>query len=92
MKTPIHYARPFSNGQITIPKPIRQAMGIEDKSWLKFEAKGDQLIISQANPTTNLNQSKYANALRQLNTDWFDAKDYQQIKKSWPARAKKYDY
>lgn len=34
-----------SKGQITIPKPIRQALGIKEKDRLLFLLEGDRLVL-----------------------------------------------
>ncbi len=36
-----------SKGQITLPKPIRQALGVDVGSKVAFELKGSQVVVSR---------------------------------------------
>lgn len=38
-----------SKGQITLPKPIRQALGVDVGGKIAFELSGDQVIVTRAN-------------------------------------------
>ncbi|MEE4202981.1 MAG: type II toxin-antitoxin system PrlF family antitoxin [Halieaceae bacterium] len=37
-----------SKGQITLPKAIRQALGVESSDKLIFELRGDEVIVARA--------------------------------------------
>ena len=37
-----------SMGQITLPKPIRQALGVDDGGKVAFDLRGSQVIVSRA--------------------------------------------
>lgn len=37
-----------SKGQITLPKPIRQALGVDAGSKLAFDLRGGEVIVSRA--------------------------------------------
>ena len=38
-----------SKGQITLPKPIRQALGVDYGGKVAFELRGSQVIVTRAN-------------------------------------------
>ena len=37
-----------SKGQITLPKPIRQALGVDTGGKVAFEIKGSQIVVTRA--------------------------------------------
>jgi len=37
-----------SKGQITLPKPIRQALGVDSGSKVAFDLRGSQVVVSRA--------------------------------------------
>jgi len=40
-----------SKGQITLPKPIRQALGVDYGGKVAFDLRGSQVIVSRADET-----------------------------------------
>lgn len=40
-----------SKGQITLPKPIRQALGVDYGGKVAFELRGSQVVVSRAEET-----------------------------------------
>lgn len=54
MNNTIKYIKSFSNGQVTIPKDIRENLGIGDNFWLKVSIAEGKII---AEPLEN-NQNK----------------------------------
>ena len=40
-------ARVTSKGQVTVPKRIREALGIDDGDSLMFTVKGDQVLLEK---------------------------------------------
>lgn len=54
MNNTIKYIKSFSNGQVTIPKDIRENLGIGDNFWLKVSIANGKII---AEPLEN-NQNK----------------------------------
>lgn len=39
------FIKPFSKGQITLPKNYRDFLGIDEKSWLKISLQGEQILL-----------------------------------------------
>lgn len=37
-----------SKGQITLPKPIRQALGVDSGSKIMFELRGSEVVVTRA--------------------------------------------
>lgn len=42
-----------SKGQITLPKPIRQALGVDYGGKLAFDLRGSQVIVTRADEPSN---------------------------------------
>ncbi|HEX9969292.1 MAG TPA: AbrB/MazE/SpoVT family DNA-binding domain-containing protein [Acidimicrobiales bacterium] len=40
-------AKISSKGQITIPKPVRDAMGVEEGDWVIFRIEGDRAVVAR---------------------------------------------
>lgn len=92
----IKYIKSFSKGQITIPKDIRDALGIGDDFWLKVLVDDGKII---AEPTEQNDDEKeidkkreeYKKKLLTLKTDWFDENDYKTMRKEVKDRLNKYN-
>lgn len=40
-----------TKAQTTIPQPVRMALGVRDGDEIKYEIKGDRVILTKAKPT-----------------------------------------
>lgn len=81
----VHYVKSFSKGQITLPKVLRDSLGLGNDFWVKmYEEKGK--IIAEP---IEQNQSKleYLQKLNQIKGDWFDLEEW----KAGRARSNKRD-
>lgn len=47
------YIKSFSKGQITIPKEVRDLLGIQDEFWLKVWTEEGRIIAEPIEETTN---------------------------------------
>ena len=43
-----HAAKITSKGQVTIPKDVREAMGLKEGDYLVFEPEDDRIIVRRA--------------------------------------------
>jgi AbrB family looped-hinge helix DNA binding protein len=92
----IKYIKSFSKGQVTIPKDIRDALGIGEDFWLKVLVDNGKII---AEPTEQIEDEKesekkreeYRKKLLTLKTDWFDENDYKKMRKEVKNRLNKYN-
>lgn len=39
------FIKPFSKGQITLPKDYREYLGIDENSWLRIALREDEILI-----------------------------------------------
>ncbi len=53
MQTIVEHAKLTSKGQITLPKSIRQALGVTTGAQLCFELRGDAVIVTRAQAEHN---------------------------------------
>jgi len=73
------FVKSFSNGQITIPKKFREKLGIGNDFWLKLSLDQNRIIAEPQE--TKPNRKKYAETLLKLKTNWFDYKEWKEMRK-----------
>lgn len=81
------YQKSFSKGQITIPKAIRDELGIGDQFWLKiFVQNGAIVAVPQQE-----SQSKqtYVQSLLSISGDWLDTVEVDKNRKQIESHLKK---
>jgi len=66
----VRFVKSFSKGQITIPKDIRDWLGISEEFWLKLSVQEGKIIAELAEEKTN--KSVYAKKLLKLKGDWLN--------------------
>ena len=71
------YIKSFSKGQITIPKTVREELGIGDDFWLKLYINDGKIIAEPVEKETN--QDEYLKKLLSIKGGWI-SKD--EIKKN----------
>lgn len=69
----VKFVKSFSKGQITIPKDIRDWLGISEEFWLKLSVQ-DGKIIAEPTEVKN-NKSAYATKLLKIKGDWLKPKE-----------------
>lgn len=52
--------RPLPKGQITIPAPIRRALGISDSSLLEIALEGERIVITKLERSVNVSPRLYS--------------------------------
>ncbi len=53
MPSVVEQAKLTSKGQITLPKSIRQALGVSTGGRLRFELRGDEVVVTRAEQEHN---------------------------------------
>jgi len=95
------FIRPFSRGQITIPKDYREYLDIDENSWLRIVLKEDQILIKpieeerqQRKLKPKISFEKYLKMLPQIQGVFGDelAKENKQIRKEVEKRLKKIQF
>ena len=86
----IRFVKSFSKGQITIPKSLRDSLGMTDDFWLKLYAQNGRIIAEPVNEEKN--KADYAKKLLTVKGKWFSADEIvdnrKQIEKQLEKRAR----
>ncbi len=64
----VGYIKSFSKGQITIPKVVREALGIGDDFWLKLYVDNGKIVAEPVEKDKN--QSDYLKRLLSIKGGW----------------------
>lgn len=79
----VGYIKSFSKGQITIPKDVREALGIGDEFWLKLSIENGRIVAEPIDRKQD--KTSYAKQLLSIKGDWFNPEDIEknreQVKK-----------
>ncbi len=66
----VRFIKSFSKGQITIPKDIRDTLGIVNEFWLKLYVQDGKIIAEPIEQKKN--KTDYAQKLLNIRGNWFD--------------------
>ena len=75
----VSYIKSFSQGQITVPKSIRDALGIGHDFWLRVYTEGNK-IVAEPVAGVGLRKDEYLAKLEKMDTKWFDIKDWKNMR------------
>lgn len=75
----IGFIKSFSKGQITIPKEVRNALGIGDEFWLRLSIENGKIIAEPIEQKRS--SSRYAKSLLSIKGDWFNSDEIEQNRK-----------
>ncbi len=85
----VKFVKSFSKGQITIPKELREELGIADDFWLKLSLENGKIIAEPVG--AQLSRSAYQKKLLQIKGGWITQKEIadsrKQLEKQISARA-----
>ena len=83
------YIRPFSKGQITLPKDYREYLGIDENSWLRIALENSQILIEPVKEERKtrtvkpkVDRKRYLKILSKIQGKWFGEKEVEEIKKT----------
>lgn len=74
----IKYIKSFSQGQITIPKEVRDEFGLGLEFWLRLRLMNKQIILEPVEK--KVSRKDYAQTLLEIDGSWFDMKDYKKMR------------
>ena len=66
----ISYVKSFSKGQITIPKEVREVLGIGDEFWLKLSIENGKIVAEPVE--SEKDKTSFAKQLLAIKGDWFN--------------------
>lgn len=84
----VKFIKSFSRGQITIPKDIREKLGVPEEFWMKIFIIGQRLVVEPVQTTKT--KEDYLQKLLGMKTDWFAEEEFKQIEKEIEDHVKKY--
>lgn len=84
------FVKSFSKGQITIPKQLREALGMTHDFWLKLFVQNGK-IIAEPVAKTETNQA-YRKGLLNIKGEWFSEKEYRESRKQLGERSRKLNW
>lgn len=92
-----YYIKSYSKGQFTLPKEVRDALGLGNDFWLQLDLQGNQIRLQPVTGAKLLKepevtQSDYATLLKDLDTTWFDHEEYKKMKDDIKKRVDSYEY
>lgn len=90
------FIKPFSKGQITLPKDYREYLGIDEDSWLKVSLKGEKILLQPVEDFDELrriepefNKEVYLRSILKIKGDWFNEKEMRRARKEVERRLTK---
>lgn len=91
-----YFIKSYSKGQLTIPKEVRDSMGLGDDFWLELTMEGNKLTIKPLKDTNVVREPStgaddYAKMLKNLDTSWFDEEQYKKLKDDLAKRKDLYE-
>ena len=84
------FVQSFSQGQITIPKKFRDELNLDNVFWLKLFIDDKKRIIAEP-VEARLDKSTYLDSLLSVKGNWFDIKDYKEMRREINSRLKNTD-
>lgn len=81
------FIKPFSKGQITLPKDYREYLGIDENSWLRIALENSQILIEPIEKEgqrrtikPKVDRKRYLKILSKIQGKWFGEKEVEEIK------------
>lgn len=81
------FIKPFSRGQVTLPKNYRDYLGIDENSWLKVCLWNNQILIkpvkeveSQKAIKPKIGLKAYRKILFKIKGGWFDEREHKKMR------------
>jgi len=84
----ITYIRSFSKGQITVPKDVRESLGLKDEFWLKLYTDRGKIIAEPVDQKKDT--SGYQKKLLTIKSRWFNPKEIDTNRKQIEKRLSSY--
>lgn len=69
----VRFIKSFSKGQITIPKEMREVLGMEPEFWLKVHIEGGKIVAEPVEQKKD--KAAYRRKLLSIKGDWIDPEE-----------------
>jgi|AACY02.16.fsa_nt_gi hypothetical protein len=83
------YIKTFGKGQVTIPKKLRDACGVDNKTWLRVFANGRQIVMEPVNHVSDAQKNERLKELLSMDGSWVDEDDYRKIREEMEDKIKR---
>ena len=83
----IKFIKSFSKGQITIPKEMRQILGVEDEFWLRMYIDRGKIFAEPVEQKKD--KAAYRQKLLGIKGDWINPLEFAQNRKQIESQLKK---
>lgn len=83
------FVKSFSKGQITVPKEIRDELGLGDDFWLKLSIQKGRLVAEPVEQESKVSPAEYAKRLRKISGGWFSLEDHEKMRQEAENRLKR---
>lgn len=78
------FIKSFNQGQITVPKEIRETLGLGTSFWLKISVQNGKIVAEPL--ATETNSEEYAQQLLGLSGSWFVPTEWKKLRKAITTR------
>lgn len=85
----INYVKSFSRGQITIPKTVRQAVGLGDNFWLKLIVQNGRVIAEPVEGESSAPSDTYLKDLLKIKGKWLSPLEVKELRTEVRRRLRK---
>lgn len=82
------FIKPFSKGQITLPKDYREHLGIDENSWLRISLWDEQILVQPVKDLQKTRRIKprmskktYLKTLLKIKGDWLKGEEMKKTRK-----------
>lgn len=90
------FIKPFSRGQITLPKDYREYFDIDENSWLKVSVGDGQILIKPVKKLDEpkrikpkINRETYLKKLLKIRGAWFNEREISEVRTEIEERLKR---
>lgn len=87
----VRFIKSFSKGQITIPKEIRDTLGIVNEFWLKVYVMDRKIIAEPVVDDRRVNRKDYLKTVTGIKGSWDLAKEIKRNRKQLEERFKEHE-
>ena len=82
------FIKPFSRGQITLPKRYRDYLGINENSWLKISLEDNKIFLQKIQEAqesriikSTVSRNDYLKKILEIRGKWFSEDEYKKTRK-----------
>lgn len=82
------YIKTFSKGQITIPKEIRDSLGLGDEFWIKLSVDQDEIRLQPVKEEKKMSKDEWIKRMMAMPPIEIDVEEIAANRKQWDKQIK----